>query len=59
MRIKREKEVRNIKNGVSGLIDQLRKYEKEMIGNLDLVLAYKQGKIEETISFKELVVKKE
>jgi hypothetical protein len=45
MGIKREKEVRNIKNAINGLIDQLRKYEMEMISNLDLVLAYKQGKI--------------
>jgi hypothetical protein len=58
LREKREREVRGIRSAVAGLVEQLRKLEKEMVAVVDQTVSYKQAQIVGGLRWGELAEKK-
>jgi Asp-tRNA(Asn)/Glu-tRNA(Gln) amidotransferase A subunit family amidase len=58
LREKREREVKGIRAAVSGLVEQLRKLEKEMIAVVDQTVSYKQAQLMGGLRWGELAEKK-
>jgi hypothetical protein len=55
---KKEREVRSIKANVAFLVELVRRYERELLANLEQTVAYKQGKFIDSVCLDELIAKK-
>ena len=56
---KRSNEVRNIKSFIKQLTDLVKGVEKDLLTNLDVALSYKKQKIQEYLTFEDLLGKRD